>query len=151
MSTSSVLFYAVLLVASCVVSAREQLDAKKLVPLHYTIDLALDIATNKFHGEGSISISVLKETNEISLFKENSLQVAWSSKPMLISDETGQEYKSFMQSTVLGTDSITYFYESDVSPGNYTLLFREVDGTIGLPHSGFQRVPLRDEAGNFVG
>lgn len=106
------------------------------IPLHYDVELTIDVSAKRFSVLTSISISVLEETTEITV-NTNSLvpTTSWLASSRLIS-ENGQVIQ--ITSEIEENDRLRMGFLNVIPDGNYVLEF-EVEGFFG---EGLVEVPL---------
>lgn len=121
---------AVIVVASGQFSDRLGTSVTK--PLHYDVNIKLDRANRRFLVNETIKISVLNNTNQISLHIRNDLSsLAWFGNTFVISED-GEEFRLTGYIITLGTDQLSFVFNNELKAGfNYTLQFTNIVGTLG--------------------
>lgn len=106
------------------------------IPLHYDVELTIEVSAKRFSVLTSISISVIKETTEIKV-NTNSLipSTSWLASSRLIS-ENGQVIQ--ITSSIEDNDRLRLGFQNVIPSGNYVLGF-DVKGSFG---EGLVEVPL---------
>lgn len=106
------------------------------IPLHYDVELTIDVSAKQFSVLTSISISVMEETTEITV-NTNSLvpTTTWLASSHLIS-ENGQVIQ--ITSSIEDNDRLRLGFQNVIPSGNYVLGF-DVKGSFG---EGLVEVPL---------
>lgn len=118
-----------------------RLDNTLITPLHYDVELTIDVDSKTFAVEETVLITVLQDTQKL-LINSNRLQTSWLKKLVAVSDS--REFVPYHSYGVYDAVSeIYYSFFNEVIPGNenYTMHFSEVEGHFGL---GLIEVPLPD-------
>lgn len=117
------------LTTSAVVDSRLQLTTNLTIPLHYDVELTIDVASRSFTAEESILITVPKDTNEIEIHS-NELEVSWQSTRLV--SEDGKEYKATEWADIPSISIIFLLFDETIPGGeNYTLYITGIKGIFG--------------------
>lgn len=112
------------------------------IPLHYDVELTLDVTAKKFFVEESIQITVREDTTEIRLNSKD-LEGAWMKSRLVTSDgKVIVPTEAVTESTTSSDLLFLRFEEPILGDSKYTLHLTEIEGTFG---KGIIEVPVLDK------
>lgn len=131
-----VLILAIFATASC--ERRLQLNST-IVPVHYDVELTIDVSTQRYFVQESILISVLEDTDVIEINQNGLTTNSWLTSARLVSED-GEEFPYIDVTEDSFRESISLIF-TDTIPGdaNYTLYFTDIEGSFD---GGLVQVPL---------
>lgn len=141
MATKVVLFvFCVIFANSVAADDRLRLNSSISLPLHYNVELTIDIDGKSYSVDESILITILEDTQVIEI-NSFDLEVDWVANSKVISaEEGGQEFYPVAWTEEKDRNCITLEF-GEVIPGgaNYTLYIAVAKGAFG---GGLLEVPL---------
>lgn len=114
-----------------------RLNNKISVPLHYDVQMVIDVVGRRFLVDESILIFVIKDTTELQI-NSNGLKGTWlearlKDKDGVLSNSPSEAFVTYDQYS-----EILYLRFSEVikGPANYTLQFTGIEGSFGMGFIG---------------
>lgn len=123
-----------------------RLPNNQSIPLHYNVELTIDVAAKRFFIEESILIQITADTTTEIAINSNRLNGAWL-QSRLVGEEDGRVYSPIEAVTVYDSISeVLYlrFGEEIIGGFNYTLHLAGIEDSFGR---GLVEVPLSAFAG----
>lgn len=131
-----VLIFAIFATASC--TRRLQLNST-IVPVHYDVELTIDVSTQRYFVQESILISVLEDTDVIEINQNGLTTNSWLTSARLVSED-GEEFPYIDVNEDSFRESISLiFFDTIPGDANYTLYFTDIEGSFD---GGLVQVPL---------
>lgn len=138
METKVVLVLLCVFFAASLAEDRLRLNSSIALPLHYNVELTIDIDSKSFSVDESILITILEDTQVIEI-NSFDLQVDWVANSKVISED-GEEFHpvSWTEETERNCISLV-FPEVIQGKANYTLYVAKAEGAFG---GGLLEVPV---------